>query len=206
MFLFACVRIGLSAYLVYEIRGCLSCSLFASQIFPGSHFHISACMFFVNHLASAYLNIKNFFNHQRQEHSLMNIHIFPLLRLVSRSLPCSKSQTAINRPHYRLWRCDWLLLPRAFFFFFSSSPMSCLVPASSSPPTSKKKNQQCRNKFLWLKNNSANLSNSPRGLLPLKWPPALPAPTCKKTKQENQTKQPGKKKVCIGGGGGGEIK
>ena len=126
MFLFARVRIGLSAYLVYEIRGCLSCSLFASQIFPGSHFHISACMFFVNHLASAYLNIKNFFNHQRQEHSLMNIHIFPLLRLVSRSLPCSKSQTAINRPHYRLWRCDWLLLPRAFFFFLLFSyELSC---------------------------------------------------------------------------------
>nr|BAC37659.1 unnamed protein product [Mus musculus] len=52
-------------------------SMLASRIFPGSHFHISACLFFVNHLASAYLNIKNFFNHQTQEHSLMNIHILP---------------------------------------------------------------------------------------------------------------------------------
>lgn len=43
---------------------------------PQLHFHIPACLFFVNHLASAYLNIKNFFNHQRQEHSFMNIHIF----------------------------------------------------------------------------------------------------------------------------------
>lgn len=59
---------------------------------PQLHFHIPACLFFVNHLASAYLNIKNFFNHQRQEHSFMNIHIFFLLRLDSSSLPCSKAK------------------------------------------------------------------------------------------------------------------
>uniref|UniRef100_A0A4X1THA8 Uncharacterized protein n=2 Tax=Sus scrofa TaxID=9823 RepID=A0A4X1THA8_PIG len=140
MFLFARVRIGLSAYLVYEIWGCLSCSLFASQIFPSSHFHISACMFFVNHLASAYLNIKNFFNHQRQEHSLMNIHIFPLLRLESSSLPCSKSQTAINRPHYRLWRFDWLPAAQSFFIFYFFLFSYELSHTCQQPPPPKKVN------------------------------------------------------------------
>lgn len=133
MFLFVCVRIGLSAYLVYEIWGCLSCSQFASQIFPGSYFHISACMFFVNHLASAYLNIKNFFNHQRQEHSLMNIHIFP---------PPHYPAVKAKQPSIALITGSGVLigcrLPRAFYFFI----FSLLLWAVLYLPTTKKKTQK----------------------------------------------------------------
>lgn len=125
---------------------------------PQLHFHIPACLFFVNHLASAYLNIKNFFNHQRQEHSFMNIHIFFLLRLDSSSLPCSKAKQS-----------SIALITAAGVLIGCLLLVARVPPSSRSPPwavvylpTTTKKYQQCKNKFLRLKNNFANLSNSPR--------------------------------------------
>lgn len=126
---------------------------------PQLHFHIPACLFFVNHLASAYLNIKNFFNHQRQEHSFMNIHIFFLLRLDSSSLPCSKAKQS----SIALITAAGVLIGCLLLVARVPHPPALLHELSCTCQQQQKKiYQQCKNKFLRLKNNFANLSNSPR--------------------------------------------
>lgn len=127
---------------------------------PQLHFHIPACLFFVNHLASAYLNIKNFFNHQRQEHSFMNIHIFSLLRLDSSSLPCSKAKQS----SIALITAAGVLIGCLLLVARVPHPLALLHELSCTCQQQQQQQQKCINnariKFLRLKNNFANLSSS----------------------------------------------